>query len=138
MNPFADVETCPCGTGIAYGRCCRVLHAVGSAGIGTTAEATMRARYSAYVVGDAAFLLATWHPTTRPAAIDFSEDVDWHGLTIEHTDGGDGLSTTGSVQFRARFRRGDALLELHESSRFVRESGRWFYVDGVDPDSDAA
>ena len=97
----------------------------------------MRARYSAYVVRDAPFLLATWHPTTRPEAIDFSQDVEWHGLTIEHIEQGGGLSTAGSVRFRARFRRGDAHLELHESSRFVREGGHWFYVDGVDPDSDA-
>lgn len=106
------------------------------AGIGTTAEATMRARYSAYVVRDAPFLLATWHPTTRPEAIDFSQDVQWHGLTIENVVDGEGLSTTGSVEFRARFRRGDAHLELYESSWFQRDGGRWFYVHGSDPEAD--
>jgi len=93
----------------------------------------MRSRYSAYVAEDEPYLLATWHPTTRPTTIDFSDDIEWHGLTVDRTVGGTGLDNTGSVEFHARFRRGDAHLELHELSAFVREGGRWFYVDGVDP-----
>ncbi len=130
----ADHETCPCGDGKAFARCCKPLHDSGSAGLGTTAEATMRSRYVAYVTRNAPFLLSTWHPSTRPARLDFSDEVEWHGLTVVATTGGGGLDSSGSVEFRARFRRGDAHLELHELSQFVRESGRWFYVDGVDPD----
>lgn len=98
----------------------------------------MRARYCAYVTNDEDFLLATWHPSTRPSSIDFSQAVEWHGLTVESTTGGQGLESTGTVEFRARFRRDDAHLELHELSRFSRESGRWYYVDGIDPDTDLA
>lgn len=135
MSTPADHESCPCGNGAAFVRCCKPLHETGFAGLGTTAEATMRSRYVAYVTKNAPYLLATWHPSTRPPTIDFSEDVEWHGLTVVGTTGGGGLDSSGSVEFRARFRRGDAHLELHELSQFVHESGRWFYVDGIDPDT---
>lgn len=131
----ADHETCPCGDGKAFARCCKPLHHAGSAGLGTTAAATMRARYVAYVTKNAPFLLSTWHTTTRPTSLDFSDEVEWHGLTVVKTTGGGGLDSSGSVEFRARFRREDAHLELHELSQFVREAGRWYYVDGVDPDT---
>ena len=96
----------------------------------------MRSRYSAYVLRDASFLRETWHESTRPTSVDFSDDIEWHGLTVVATTGGAGLDATGSVEFKARFRRGDAHLELHELSSFVRENGRWFYVDGVDPETE--
>ena len=92
----------------------------------------MRSRYSAYVLENEAYLLATWHHSRRPSSINF-EGVDWHGLTVIESTGGTGLTNRGTVEFTARFRRDDAYLELHERSTFVRESGRWFYVDGVDP-----
>lgn len=94
----------------------------------------MRSRYCAYVTQNADYLLATWHESTRPPSIDFTGPVEWHGLTIEKTEGGSGLTVSGVVEFRARFRRGDAHLELHERSSFVREGGRWYYVEGSDPE----
>lgn len=136
MTALGDYETCPCGNGSAYANCCKPLHVAGHAGLGTTAEATMRSRYTAYVIEDAAYLLASWHNSTRPASIDFSEDIEWHGLTVINIAGGAGLDTSGTVEFTARFRRGEAHLELHELSNFVRENGRWFYVDGIDPVSE--
>ncbi len=142
ITPVSDSATCPCrqlSTGASttrrsYSNCCKPLHVAGYAGLGTTPEATMRSRYSAYVVHDESYLLETWHPTTRPASIPFSTDVEWHGLTVIDTSGAS-LDTVGSVEFTARFRRGDAHLELHELSTFTQEHGRWFYVDGTDPDA---
>lgn len=96
----------------------------------------MRSRYSAYVIGDEDYLLATWHPETRPKSVVFSPSVRWHELLVIDADGS-GLDATGSVEFRARFERDGVSLELHELSSFVQESGRWFYVDGVDPDGSA-
>jgi uncharacterized protein YchJ len=55
---------CPCGTGLPYAECCRPLH--DGTGTAASAEQLMRSRYSAFAVGDPAYLLATWHPTTRP------------------------------------------------------------------------
>lgn len=134
MSRPGDHDTCPCGNGQAFARCCKPLHDAGVAGLGTTAEATMRSRYVAYVTQNEPYLLATWHESTRPTSIDFSDDVEWHGLTVVSSTGGTGLDSAGTVEFRARFRRGDAHLELHERSEFIREAGRWYYVSGVDPD----
>ena len=35
-----------------------------------------------------------------------------------------------TVEFVARSKQGGRAQRLHEASRFVREQGRWYYVDG--------
>jgi SEC-C motif-containing protein len=89
----------------------------------------MRSRYAAYVLCNEQYLLATWHPDTRPASIPFSKNQKWLGLNVIDA------STTGSasaeVEFIARSRVSNAAaLRHHERSRFVREGERWLYVDG--------
>lgn len=89
----------------------------------------MRSRYSAYVLKLEAYLLATWHPGTRPAALDLTHDnTKWLGLEIKnhHTESAE----QASVEFVARYKIGGRAARLHEISRFRREDGRWFYVDG--------
>jgi SEC-C motif domain protein len=88
----------------------------------------MRSRYAAFVLLDAAYLSATWHPSTRPNLIDFEPGQTWVALQlIATTDDG----TNATVQFTARsLIRGQSNI-LKETSRFVREGGRWYYVDGV-------
>jgi SEC-C motif-containing protein len=90
----------------------------------------MRSRYSAYVKGLADYLLATWHPSTRPAVLDLAESPapKWLGLEV-CSRSADGDSAT--VEFIARFRVGGRAQRLHERSRFLREDGRWYYLDGV-------
>jgi SEC-C motif domain protein len=95
----------------------------------------MRSRYSAYCLGLADYLLATWHPSTRPARLDLAVPPvpRWIGLTVrrQRSTGADGAE----VEFVARYRIGGQGHRLHETSRFVRESGRWYYVDGdIQPD----
>lgn len=88
----------------------------------------MRSRYSAFVRQDAAYLLATWHPSTRPDAVDFDPAQRWLGLEVRahrRTDG-----TRAEVEFVARSRTAGRGQRLHERSRFVCEGGRWLYVDG--------
>lgn len=93
----------------------------------------MRSRYSAYVVGLADYLLATWHPSTRPPHLDLAEPPDrrttWLGLAIRHhADSGDDRAV---VEFVARYRiGGGSARRLHERSRFVLEAGAWYYLDG--------
>jgi SEC-C motif-containing protein len=92
------------------------------------AQALMRSRYSAFVFQRADYLLATWHASTRPSALDFAPGAKWLGLEVRsHTvlDAGH-----AEVEFVARCRDAGRATRLHERSRFVRESGRWFYVDG--------
>ena len=90
----------------------------------------MRSRYCAFVHEDVDYLLATWHPRTRPAQLQLEPGLRWLGLEVrDHRSTGDAQA---EVEFVARSRpRSGPAQRLHERSRFVRESGRWFYVDGV-------
>lgn len=90
----------------------------------------MRSRYSAYCLGDEAYLLKTWHSSTRPASLDLNNNpVKWIGLEI--IDAPEVLGDSGSVEFVARFKQNGRAGKLHENSRFLREQDRWLYVDGV-------
>ncbi len=96
-----------------------------------TAEELMRSRFDAFKRADAAWLLRTWHPSTRPAALDLGDNPRWRGLQIIETVEGGPSDAAGVVEFRATYLEdGDGVGILHERSRFVREGGRWFYVDG--------
>jgi SEC-C motif domain protein len=89
----------------------------------------MRSRYSAFVLGNEKYLLATWHSSTRPASVSFDNRQKWLGLRIldSKVTGVD----TAEVEFIARYRIGGAsAARLHERSRFARGEGRWLYVDG--------
>ncbi len=119
---------CPCGRPADYAQCCGPLHA-GTA-VATTAEQLMRSRYSAYVRRDEAYLLTSWHASTRPAALDLAAQSvpTWLGLEVKRylPDGDHAV-----VEFIARLRHGGGKAQrMHEVSRFVREDGRWYYVDG--------
>jgi SEC-C motif-containing protein len=91
----------------------------------------MRSRFEAFRDADADWLLASWHPSTRPKVIDLAGNPTWRGLQIVDVVGGAAGDTTGVVEFRATFVAGPGDVRvLHERSRFVRERGRWYYVDG--------
>lgn len=115
---------CPCGSGKATDDCCGRYHAGAAA---PSAEALMRSRYSAYVLKNSLYLHDTWHPSTRPADLDISHDeTPWQRLQIIATAKGEEDDNEGVVEFAACYQGG----QLHERSRFVREGGRWFYLDG--------
>ena len=120
---------CPCGTGLPYAECCGRLHD-GTASA-ATAEQLMRSRYSAFAVGDAGYLLATWHSTTRPRTLDLDPSVRWVGLEVLTTTGGGLLAAEGTVEFRAHHVVDRVAGAQHENSRFTRVEGRWYYLDGV-------
>lgn len=90
----------------------------------------MRSRYTANVLGSAGYLLASWHPSTRPARIDLDENVRWRRLQIVDTVRGGEGDDEGLVEFRASYRSPAGLGLVHERSRFVREDGQWLYLDG--------
>lgn len=120
---------CPCGTGLPLAECCGRLHD----GIATaaTAEQLMRSRYSAFVQGDTAYLLRTWHPSTRPGSLRLEPGIRWSGLEVLATTGGALLDFEGTVEFRAHYTVGGRPGAQHEHSRFRREAGQWCYLDGV-------
>jgi SEC-C motif-containing protein len=96
-----------------------------------TAEALMRSRYTAFALGDAEHLLASWHSRTRPRRLDLDAEMRWTGLELLGRTGGTMLDDQGTVEFRASYRAGSRSGAQHERSRFAREDGRWRYLDGV-------
>lgn len=120
------MPACVCGSGRAAADCCTRLHDGEAA---ATPEALMRSRYSAYVLRLTDYLLVTWHPTTRPAGLPPDEiGLTWLGLEVRRCTMQD--DDHGTVEFVARSKLGGRAHRLHETSRFVREGGRWFYLDG--------
>lgn len=123
---------CPCGKPLAYDLCCGRWHAAFAAGQGLLApdaEALMRSRYSAFVRGLRDYLLASWHASTRPATLEPDEaGLKWLGLEIRKQVRQDADHAT--VSFVARSKLGGRAYRLQETSRFVREHGAWYYLNG--------
>jgi SEC-C motif domain protein len=124
-----DGLACPCGLGEDYGPCCGRLHAGAPA---PTAESLMRSRYSAFAVGDAGYLLRTWHPSRRPRALTLDPALRWTHLAVLQTRDGGLFDDTGTVQFRAVYVRAGQRGVLAETSRFVRQSRHWTYLGPID------
>ncbi|MEH3154526.1 MAG: YchJ family metal-binding protein [Gordonia paraffinivorans] len=129
MSPPDPASRCPCTSGLTSGECC------GPRLDGTrpapTAETLMRSRFTAFAVGDVAHLLASWHPSTRPATLDVDTDVHWYRLDVVDVAAGGPFDDRGEVAFRAFHRSPDGRGVLAERSRFVRDDARWYYLDGV-------
>jgi SEC-C motif domain protein len=119
---------CPCGSGDDYVACCGPLHS--GAQTAPTALALMRSRFTAFAVGDADYLIASWHRSTRPDRLDLDDDVRWRRLQIVDTVAGGPDDAEGVVEFRAQYERDGRRHLLHERSRFGRVKGRWVYIDG--------
>ncbi len=124
---------CPCrteqGPPLAYADCCGRYHAGTLALQAPTAEALMRSRYSAFVLKLPDYLLATWHPSTRPTSLDLNDaGLKWLGLAVKTFEVQD--DTHATVEFIARSKQGGRAHRLHEVSRFLWEEGRWFYLEG--------
>ena len=118
------MKRCPCGLPATHEACCGRFHAGAAA---PTAELLMRSRYSAFALGDSAYLLRSWHPTTRPRTLELDGRTRWLRLEVLETTGGGLLETEGAVRFRAH--SSDGVLEEH--SRFARDAGRWAYLDAT-------
>jgi SEC-C motif domain protein len=118
---------CPCGSGKPYSACCEPAHNGTPA---LTAEALMRSRYTAYVLGLEAYLLKTWAAETRPTALNLSDDVHakWLGLQVKRAE--NISETTAIVEFIARYKINGKAERLHEISQFVRVDGCWYYLAG--------
>jgi SEC-C motif-containing protein len=124
LTGFDDTKACPCGLGQPYGECCGPAHR-GHAS--ATAEALMRSRYAAFVLDDAAYVLRSWHPDTRPAGVEPDPNLRWTGLQVLGSSGGGLFDAEGMVEFRAHYRDAGRPGEMSERSRFVRHDGQWVY-----------
>jgi SEC-C motif domain protein len=132
MNQASISTLCPCGRSdargkaLAFGACCG--HYLNDGLPAPDVESLMRSRYSAFVVGNVDYLRATWHASTRPADLSLEPQTRWLGLDVKAVRVLD--ADHAEVEFVARSRTGGRGHRLHELSRFVREDGRWWYVDG--------
>jgi SEC-C motif-containing protein len=88
----------------------------------------MRSRYSAFAMSDAAYLLKSWHSSTRPTHLDLDPQLRWTGLEIVGATGGTAFNTDGTVEFVAHYKEAGHPGSLRENSYFVREDGNWVYV----------
>ncbi|MBC8476018.1 MAG: hypothetical protein H8D52_01605 [Gammaproteobacteria bacterium] len=120
---------CHCGSGSSYQDCCGRF--LSGEQWPETAEALMRARYSAYVEGEDGFLIDSWHPLSCPSQFESNLNQQWLGLKILAVNQGRPGDGSGSVEFVAIFKVSGKVETLHEVSEFVREQGRWCYLSGI-------
>ncbi len=123
-----EKDACPCESGQTYENCCARLIEAGQQA--ETAEQLTRSRYSAYVLQHEDYLLRTWHVSTRPLKLNMDK-VRWLGLQLRRTQAGTAMDREGIVEFVARYKRQGRAERLHETSRFVREDGQWFYIGAL-------
>lgn len=128
-------ELCPCGSAVEYSLCCQPY--LSGSQVAPDPSHLMRSRYSAFVMKDAEYLISTWHPNCQAAT--FSPEIEagftrtqWLGLTVfEHAAGKN--DSEGYVSFIARFNEDGKAGAIIERSRFLKENGRWYYIDGTRP-----
>ena len=133
MNATKEEQGCPCGSGKGFAACCEP-YLKGEA-VAETAETLMRSRFTAYAREAFDYLLESWHPSTRPPDLRAGDGgtVEWSSLeVVDRAAGGEG-EDQGEVEFIARYRLNGNDAQLRERSTFVREEGRWYYVDGHEP-----
>lgn len=130
MLVLNSTDACLCGSGKVYADCCQAYHT--NQKIPETAEALMRSRYTAYALHNADYLRATWDVKKCPENIDFSrETLTWLRLEVIETKKGGAKDDKGLVTFKAYYEQDGAEYCLHEVSRFIKQNGRWFYLDGA-------
>jgi SEC-C motif domain protein len=133
-RPTPTGQPCPCGRlgagrkPLPFARCCGRYLGDFAGTPAPDAQALMRSRYTAFVLGDETYLLASWHRSTRPQQVGAADGTKWLGLEVR--DHRAVSADRAEVEFVARYRNSGAAVRLHERSRFAREDGRWYYLDG--------
>lgn len=127
------MTACPCSSGRDFDACCGPY--LSGDALPPTAEALMRSRYSAFATGNIDYLEETLapeerHDLDRSHITDWSQNSTWTGLEIRTTEAGGEGDATGVVEFLAKFERDGKPQVHHETSRFLKRDGRWYYVDG--------
>lgn len=129
MKSHKSADThCPCESGKLYQACCGLYH---HGAVALTAEALMRSRYSAYVLGLENYLLETWHTDTRPTALNLADEpkIKWLGLQIKHAE--TKHDHTATVEFVARYKINGKAEKMHEISQFMHINKKWYYLKAL-------
>ena len=130
MAKQKTLSGCPCGYGLPLAQCCQLI--IEGDQPAQSALALMRSRYTAFTLVDEAYLLKSWHSSTRPTHFDLGDSPQqWLRLKILHTEMGQPADDSGVVEFVAVYKVNGKAHRLHERSRFCRENGAWRYLDGV-------
>ena len=131
------MSECPCGSGRAYAECCGPY--IDDGAEPATAEALMRARYTAHTRADLDYIARTHDPASREdidreATRRWAERADWLGLEILRTEAGGPGDDDGTVEFVAHYRERGERRRHHEVATFRREQGQWLFVDAHAPE----
>lgn len=127
---LSNASKCACGSTRKYIQCCGQYIKRGK--LPTSAEALMRSRFTAYFLSDEAYLLNTWHVSTRPTELKLEDDkFTWNSLEVISTSAGKSQDKKGTVEFIASYTVQGKKQQINEVSRFVKDNNQWFYVDGV-------
>lgn len=131
---MTESQTCPCGSGADYAVCCEPRHSGEKPA--ETAEALLRSRYSAFVVGEVDYIVGSVHPEVRDELDrdnleSWSKNSTWKGLEILGAHLGGPEDDEGLVEFVARYEDAEGdLIDHHERSVFKKEDDRWYFLDG--------
>ena len=133
------MKNCYCCSSKTFADCCQ-LFLEGKAKT-PTAETLMRSRYSAYVTVNVDYILKTTHPSTRKfhdaeSIKQWAKSHSWQRLEIVSIANGSQTDKKGIVEFKAFYLDSEQKLQIHhERSNFLKELGKWFFVDGKIIDS---
>ena len=132
LTQTSTPQPCPCESGKPYSTCCQLYH---QGLVAPTAEALMRSRYTAFALGLENYLLNTWHPDTRPTALNLADDpsTKWLGMQVKHSANIEPNKAT--VEFVARYKIAGKAYRLHELSQFIHLENRWYYLTGSEPNN---
>lgn len=127
------MDTCPCGSNIAYVQCCRPI--IKGEQSPATAEQVMRARYSAYVRREIEYILTSLHPAHRTdydvkSTRAWAENAEWHKFEILNKTEGGAEDSEGQVEFVVSYAEKGIGKKHHELATFKKEGGTWYFVDG--------
>lgn len=134
------MDVCHCGSGQPIEDCC--LPVIRGERQSKTAVELMRSRYTAFVIGDVDWILASHHPDTRDE-VDreeierWSSGSEWLGLRIKETIDGEAGDSEGIVHFRARYKVGMQQVEHVERARFERYEGEWLFHSVIEDEQPA-
>ena len=127
MKKLTKTHNCPCGSGLFFHLCCdRFLQKKEKP---ETPLELMRSRYTAYTCHDNDYIKQTWYPSTRPVEpITTDPHIKWIRLeVIRHEE----KHNDGLVEFIAYCKVNGRAQKMHETSRFLKEGGQWYYLDGT-------
>lgn len=125
---------CPCGAKkaeipVLYPLCCGLFHLKNKQA--STPEQLMRSRYSAFVMQEYDYLIATHHPEflNGLSAIDLSGPPHNHWLSLNVISSSTS-GNNGQVEFQAWYKDDNGLDAIHERSDFEFYNNTWLYTQG--------